>query len=29
MARLFHLAMVLLVVLPVLFWRHGGEDDKA
>jgi len=19
---------VLFVILPVLFWRHGGEDDK-
>ena len=23
------LLLLLIVILPVLFWRHGGEDDKA
>lgn len=26
--RLIAIAMVLILILPVLCWRHGGEDDQ-
>ena len=28
MYRLLVLLAILALVLPVLCWRHGGEDDK-
>lgn len=28
MRRMFDALVLLSIVLPVLFWKHGGEDDK-
>lgn len=29
LTRLLWLLALLALVLPVLLWKHGGEDDKA